>query len=137
MKAHIFSIGLTAAALLLHVSLSVAVENTEVKPQESSGKAKVISESGKVDKLAKRKVQANIKLVNINGATHEELKKLPGIGNTEADKIVAGRPYASKADLVTHNIISRSAYEPLKKLIIAKQPYKDGAKNAAIYNKKK
>lgn len=72
----------------------------------------------------------------MQGATREQLKKLPGIGNAEADKIIAGRPYATKAHLVTQNIIARGVYENIKKLIIAKQPYKDGAKNAALYKKK-
>jgi len=91
----------------------------------------------KSDIGAKRKAHANIKLVNINGATREQLKKLPGIGDADADKIIADRPYGSKADLVTHHVIDIKVYENLKKLIIARQPYKDGAKNAALYNNKK
>lgn len=42
---------------------------------------------------------AKIKLVDINSAGKKELKTLPGIGDTDADKIIAGRPYGSKAHL--------------------------------------
>ena len=139
MKTYFISASLAAAALLLNASLcfGFADENAAVTPLQNSGKIKMSPGTGQGNVAAKHKARKNIKLVNINGATREELKKLPGIGNTEADKIIAGRPYASKADLVTHNIITRAVYEPVKKLIIAKQPYKDGAKNAAIYNNKK
>ncbi len=59
--------------------------------------------------------------MDINSGSKAELKKLPGIGDAEADKIIAGRPYLTKAHLITHNIISAGAYENLKKLVIAKQ----------------
>jgi len=64
------------------------------------------------------------------------LKKLPGISDTDAAKIIAGRPYGSKAWLVTNNIIDAAVYEGLKQQVIAKQPGQDAAKNAALYSKK-
>lgn len=131
MKSHPISISLTSIAMLLSMSLTFAAESKTDVSQ------KVSSNPGKNMTANKTKASTNIKQVNINGATREELKKLPGIGEAEADKIIAGRPYASKANLVTHNIIANGVYENIKKLIIAKQPYKDGAKNAAIYSKKK
>jgi len=60
------------------------------------------------------------KLVDINSAGKAELKTLPGIGDAEAKRIIAGRPYLSKADLTTHYIITRKIYEGLKKRVIAK-----------------
>jgi competence protein ComEA len=77
------------------------------------------------------------KQVDINSASAKELKTLPGIGDAEAAKIIAGRPYGSKAHLVTRNIIDDGQYQSIKGRIIAKQPYKDGAKNAALYAPKK
>ena len=74
---------------------------------------------------AKGKSTPAPKLVDINSAGKAELKTLPLIGDAEADKIIAGRPYGSKAHLVTHNIIPRDAYEGLKTLVIARQ--KDSA----------
>ena len=134
MKHHFISVALTAAVLLLSAGLSVAAENTVYTPQPAASEAKVAPKI--VHNNTRHKGSANTKLVDINGATRKQLKTLPGIGDAEAGKIIAGRPYGSKADLVTQNIISAGVYENLKKKVIAKQPYKDGAKNAALYKKK-
>jgi DNA uptake protein ComE-like DNA-binding protein len=64
---------------------------------------------------------APAKLVDINSASRQQLTTLPGIGNAEADKIVAGRPYLSKADLATRHIIPTGVYVSIKGLIIDKQ----------------
>jgi DNA uptake protein ComE-like DNA-binding protein len=63
-----------------------------------------------------------VKLVDINSASRAELKTLPGIGDAEADRIIKGRPYLSKAELVTRNVMPEGVYVSLKKQIIAKQP---------------
>ena len=113
---------LTTAVLLLSSSPSFAADNKANAPQQASSKARTV---------------AKIKLVDINSASKEELKTLPDISDAQADKIIAGRPYGSKAHLLTRNIIDRAAYEKLKAQVIARQPNKDAAKNAALYSKKK
>jgi DNA uptake protein ComE-like DNA-binding protein len=85
---------------------------------------------------AASKASAKVKLVDINSATAKELKTLPGIGDAEAAKIIAGRPYGSKAWLVTKGILPEAKYPAIKALVVAKQPFKDAAKNAAIYKNK-
>ena len=116
---------LIATALLVSASLSLAAETRPATPGETkaTGAAPKAAEKSATPKDAK--APAKVKLVDINSAGKAELKTLPGIGDAEADKIIAGRPYGSKANLTTHNIISRDAYEKLKTLVIAKQ--KDGA----------
>jgi DNA uptake protein ComE-like DNA-binding protein len=64
---------------------------------------------------------AAAELVDINSASRQQLKRLPGIGDAEADRIVAGRPYLSKADLVGSKVLPAGTYVSIKRQIIAKQ----------------
>ena len=120
MKARFIPVILTTALLLLGADLSLADE-------AKTGEATAASKQSKADKQkeisARRKAVAKIKPVNINSASDEQLKKLPGVGDAEAAKIIAGRSYGSKAWLVTNNIISDDLYESLKTQIVAGPPF--------------
>jgi competence protein ComEA len=62
-----------------------------------------------------------VELLDINSATAEQLAALPAIGDVYAKKIIDGRPYAQKDDLVNRKIITKLMYSKIRTLIIAKQ----------------
>ncbi len=69
---------------------------------------------------AKADADSKAKAVDINRASKEELKKLPGITDELAGAIIAKRPYTSKLDLVTKGVVPAGVYEGLKKWVAAK-----------------
>lgn len=62
-----------------------------------------------------------VALVDINSASRAQLKTLPGIGDAEASRIIARRPYLSKADLASKKVVPTGIYLSLKDRIIAVQ----------------
>ena len=100
-----FSVLTIGLALLLCSGICMAQSSSSAS-SSSAGK----STSGKSSTL-----------LDINSATKDQLATLPGIGDTYSQKIIDGRPYHAKTDLVKRKVIPQATYDQISTMIIARR----------------
>jgi competence protein ComEA len=103
-----------ALSLFLALMLATALGYAQGSASGASDQTKASTTT----KSKKSATNASAKL-DINAATKDQLDALPGIGSAYSQKIIDGRPYHAKNDLVRRNIIPQPAYDKIKDQIIA------------------
>jgi competence protein ComEA len=98
-------VALASSILLAQATSKPAQTGTTTAPAASSS-----TSSSKTSKS---------QLVDVNSATKEQLDALPGIGAAYSQKIIDGRPYNTKRDLLTRKIIPQNTYDGIQDKIIA------------------
>jgi len=101
------------------ISLSAAPAFSQAKATQK--KTEPATTSDKAQKKAGPRPTAKSELMDINSASKQDLMTLSGIGDAYAQKIIDGRPYRAKNELVQKNIIPQATYDKISGQIVARQ----------------
>jgi competence protein ComEA len=113
-----FTLASLAAAALTLGLLTATPMMAQTPAPATGGKMAPGAKMAPAEKMAPA---PKAELLDINSATADELKALKGIGDAYSAKIIAGRPYKGKDELVQKNIVPEKTYAEIKDKIIAKQ----------------
>jgi DNA uptake protein ComE-like DNA-binding protein len=111
-------LGLLALTIAAPVFAQPATTTTNPTPPAST----MAPSAPAMPKAADTAVMPKGNLVDINTASATELKALPGVTDSDSAKIIQGRPYADKSQLVSRHVVSEATYDKIKDHLVAKPP---------------
>lgn len=118
------SIPMVALAALLAVTMAYAQEGTSTgassTPAATTAPAKA-PKAAKAMKTSAKKSATHMAKLDLNSASKEDLMKLPGVGDATAEKIIAARPFKTKAELTSKGVVTKKEYAAIASKVIAKQ----------------
>jgi DNA uptake protein ComE-like DNA-binding protein len=115
---------LSAVLLAFACAVGSPAQEEVPKPKQPPSKAAQDAKTKAWEKKAKARAKADAaaraRAVDINHASQDALKKVPGMTDAYVNSIIAHRPYKSKAELVTKNAIPLDYYQTIRKLVAVK-----------------
>ena len=114
-------VAVLAAPLAFAQGSSAPAATPAAAPTAATPEKSMHAEKSMRHAKAEKVEKATMAKIDINSATKEELMKLPGVGDATADKIIAGRPYKTKAELSSKKVLGSKSYAKIRPLIIASQ----------------
>jgi len=112
---------MTSVERKLMAQIAVLVFALSLVSGVAAGQSPSSAAAGSTTATAGRMAKAASDKLDINVASVDQLKELPGIGDAYSKKIVDGRPYRAKNELVQKKIIPPATYDKIKDMIVAKQ----------------
>jgi len=110
----------TAASATADTAKDVGSATAEGTKKAASATAEGTKKAAKTTKNALTgETTSSSKKLDLNSATKDELAQLPGVGDATAQKIIDGRPYRAKNELVSKSIVTQSQYDQIKDQVIA------------------